>query len=284
MVLATRCSLFTGEWMAHVHGKAGAATYRKGDRLMFRALVPMLMMGILTYFVFRSGVQVTGFVGAGAGCAVAALGFWCARDVFSLEAAADRYYGGAGGEYDVGIVLSRLPQEFHLFNGVGFYAGDVDHIVVGPTGVFVVETKNHSGTISLRNACLCRNGEPLYHDFVRQATAEAMYVKGRLKPQVSCHVRPLVVFTRAKVRVQTAVGGVRVVALSSLIDTIVGRELSLSPEDIRRYAGRLEGLEIAVASRLARELRGALRFSRSVLLAGAAHPGFVRIALRRHSG
>jgi len=97
VVLSTRGSLFTGEWMAHVHGKAGAATYRKGDRLMFRALVPMLMMGILTYFLFRSGVQTTGFVGAGAGCVVMALGFWCMRDVFSLEAAADQHYGGACG-------------------------------------------------------------------------------------------------------------------------------------------------------------------------------------------
>lgn len=269
--------------MAQVHGKAGAATYRKGDRLMFRALVPMLMMGILTYFLFRSGVQTTGFVGAGAGCVVVALGFWCVRDVFSLEAAADQYYGGAGGEYDVGVVLSRLPQEFHVFNGLGFYAGDVDHIIVGPTGVFIVETKNHSGTISLRDGRLCRNGELLNHDFVRQATSEAMYVKGRLQPQVPCHVRPLIVFVRAKVRVQTAVGGVRVVALSSLIDTIVGRAPSLSPEDIRQYTGRLEGFDIAVASRLARELRGALRISHGVLLAGAAHPGFVRIALTRRS-
>jgi hypothetical protein len=243
----------------------------------------MLMMGILTYFLFRSGVQATSFVGAVAGCAVVGLGLWCVHDVFSLEAAADRYYGGAGGEYDVGVVLSRLPQEFHLFNGVGFYAGDVDHIVVGPTGVFVVETKNHAGTITLRDGCLCRNGEPLTHDFVRQARAEAMYVKGRLKPQVPCHVRPLVVFTRAKVRVQAAVEGVRVVALSSLIDTIVGRELSLLPEDIRRYAGCLEGLEIAVASQPAQELRGALSIRRDVLLAGVAHPGLVRIALRRRS-
>jgi hypothetical protein len=229
----------------------------------------MLMMGILIYLLFRSGVRSAGFFGAGAACVVVALGFWCARDVFSLEAAADQYYGGAGGEYDVGVVLSRLPQEFHVFNGLGFYAGDVDHIVVGPTGVFVVETKNHPGTISLRDGRLCRNGELLNHDFVRQATSEAMYVKGRLKPQVPCHVRPLVVFVRAKVRVRTAVGGVRVVALSSLIDAIVGRAPSLSPEDIRRYARRLEGLDIAVASQPAQESRGALRFSRGVSLAGA---------------
>jgi len=155
--------------MAQVHGKAGAATYHKGDRLMYWALVPMVMMGILIYLLFRSGVQTAGFLGAGVACVVVALGFWCVRDVFSLEAAADQYYGGAGGEYDVGVVLSRLPHEFHVFNGLGFYAGDVDHIIVGPTGVFVVETKNHSGTISLRGGRLCRNGELLNHDFVRQA-------------------------------------------------------------------------------------------------------------------
>jgi hypothetical protein len=134
---------------------------------MFQALVPMLMMGILTYLLFRSGVQTTGFLGAGAGCVVVALGFWCVRDVLSLETAADRYYGGAGGEYDVGVVLSRLPQEIHVFKGLGFYADAVDHVIVGPTGVLVVETKNHSGTISLRDGCLCRNGELLNHDFVR---------------------------------------------------------------------------------------------------------------------
>jgi hypothetical protein len=82
--------------MAQVRGKAGTATYRKDDRLMFRALVPMLVMGILTYFLFWSGVQTMGFLGGGAGCVVMGLGFWCVSDVFSLEAAADQYYGGAG--------------------------------------------------------------------------------------------------------------------------------------------------------------------------------------------
>jgi hypothetical protein len=282
-MLATRGGFLVGEWMAYVHGKAGAGTYHKGDRLMLRALVPLLTLGILTYSVFRSGIRTINLVSAAAGGIAVVLGFWCVREVLSLEAAADRYYGGAGGEYDVGAVLSRLPQEFHLFNDVGFYAGDVDHIVVGPTGVFVVETKNHSGTISLKDGCLCRNGKLLDRDFVHQATAEAMYVKGLLNPQVQCHVRPLVVFTRAKVRVLTAVGGVRIVALSSLIDTIVSREPSLSPEDVGQYAGRLEGLGISSTSRGAREPRVALRISHGTWPVGVAHPGSVRIAWRRCS-
>ena len=51
--------------MAQVHGKAGEGTYRKGDRLMFGAVMPMLMMGTLTYFLFRSGLRAGGFVAAG---------------------------------------------------------------------------------------------------------------------------------------------------------------------------------------------------------------------------
>ncbi|MHB8106753.1 MAG: nuclease-related domain-containing protein [Candidatus Cryosericum sp.] len=227
--------------MAQVHGRAGAATYHKGDRLMYEALVPMVIMGILIYLLFRSRVQFTGFLGAGVVCIVVALGFWCVRDVFSLEAIADQYYGGAGGEYDVGAVLLRLPHEFHVFNGLGFYAGDVDHVIIGPTGVFVVETKNHIGTINLRDGRLCRNGKLLDHDFVHQVTSEAMYVKGQLKPRVPCHVRPLLVFVRARVRVPTAVNGVRVITLSSLADAIVGRAPSLSPEDIQCYVERLGG-------------------------------------------
>lgn len=269
--------------MAQVHGKAGAATYRKGDRLMFRALISMLMMGILTYFLFRPGVQTIGFVGAGTICVIVALGFWCVRDVFSLEAAADQYYGGAGGEYDVGVVLSRLPQEFHVFNGLGFYAGDIDHVIVGPTGVFIVETKNHSGTISLKDGCLCRNGDRLTRDFVRQVSSEAMYVKAWLKPQIPCHVRPLVVFSKAKVRVRRPIGGVRIIALVSLMDTITGRAPSLSVEEIQRYVERLEGMNPAIILTLTRARRGTPEAGSDISFSGVAHPGFIRTTSTRRS-
>lgn len=138
-----------------------------------------------------------------------------------------------------------------MFNGLGFYAGDIDHIIIGPTGIFIVETKNHSGTISVRDGCLCRNGDRLTRDFVRQVSSEAMYVKAWLKPQVPCHVRALVVFSRAKVRVRRSIGGVRVVALASLTDTITDRAPSLSTEEIRRYVERLDSA-IALQSTRAR--------------------------------
>jgi Nuclease-related domain/TadE-like protein len=57
---------------------------------------------------------------------------------------------GLSGERQVGRVLaSELPQEYVLINGLKLPrgAGDIDHLVVGPTGVFVVETKTMAGRI-----------------------------------------------------------------------------------------------------------------------------------------
>lgn len=48
-------------------------------------------------------------------------------------------------------LLAGLGNEYSLFNNVLLKdkrGGDIDHIVVGPSGVFVVETKNFRGKIS----------------------------------------------------------------------------------------------------------------------------------------
>jgi len=57
---------------------------------------------------------------------------------------------GISGERHVGHVLAReLPQEFALINGLTLPrgAGDIDHLVVGPSGVFLLETKTMAGRI-----------------------------------------------------------------------------------------------------------------------------------------
>ena len=57
---------------------------------------------------------------------------------------------GMSGERHVGQVMAReLPQEYVLINGLKLPrgAGDIDHLVVGPTGVFLLETKTMAGRI-----------------------------------------------------------------------------------------------------------------------------------------
>jgi len=44
--------------------------------------------------------------------------------------------------------LKKLPKEFVVFNDVILPEryGNIDHVVVGPTGIFVIETKNYTGS------------------------------------------------------------------------------------------------------------------------------------------
>ena len=57
---------------------------------------------------------------------------------------------GFSGERYVGAVLAQeLPGTFSILNGLKLArgAGDIDHLVVGPTGVFLLETKTMAGRI-----------------------------------------------------------------------------------------------------------------------------------------
>ncbi len=56
-------------------------------------------------------------------------------------------YRGVVGEIEVGEALDRLGPEWTVLHAVPVESGlaDIDHLVIGPAGVFVVATKNHSG-------------------------------------------------------------------------------------------------------------------------------------------
>jgi|WetSurMetagenome_2_1015567.scaffolds.fasta_scaffold27354_5 hypothetical protein len=61
------------------------------------------------------------------------------------------YSGGWTGEKQVAKLLTnKLNDDYYLLNDLylGEGGGDIDHIVLGPNGVFVLETKNWSGSIS----------------------------------------------------------------------------------------------------------------------------------------
>ncbi len=61
------------------------------------------------------------------------------------------YSGGWEGEKRVAKLLSsKLSDDYVIINDLCLRSGggDIDHIILGPTGVFVLETKNWSGTIT----------------------------------------------------------------------------------------------------------------------------------------
>ena len=56
-------------------------------------------------------------------------------------------YRGVVGEIEVGEALDRLGPEWGVLHALPVDVGsaDIDHLVIGPAGVFIVMTKNHSG-------------------------------------------------------------------------------------------------------------------------------------------
>lgn len=60
------------------------------------------------------------------------------------------YSGGWEGEKQVAKLLSsKLSDDYFLINDLCLHGGggDIDHVVLGPSGIFVLETKNWSGDI-----------------------------------------------------------------------------------------------------------------------------------------
>jgi hypothetical protein len=59
---------------------------------------------------------------------------------------------GRLGEKLVTELLAGLPDEYYLVNDVGLGAGNIDHVVTGPCGIVVIETKRIAGHIGSEGA------------------------------------------------------------------------------------------------------------------------------------
>jgi hypothetical protein len=64
-----------------------------------------------------------------------------------LNATETPWYVGARGEIAVARVLATLPAAWTVLHSlpVGTKESDIDHLLVGPAGVFTINTKHHSG-------------------------------------------------------------------------------------------------------------------------------------------
>jgi hypothetical protein len=91
-----------------------------------------------------------------------------------LTADARSWYRGALGEIRVAKMLTSLPASWTVLHAVPVGSGDsdLDHVVIGPAGVFTINTKNHSGQrVWVGDETLLVNGHRTNH--LRDARYEA---------------------------------------------------------------------------------------------------------------
>lgn len=107
----------------------------------------------------------------------------------------ERFFVGARGEERVSEILKKLPESYHVFNDFVIGRRHVDHVIVGPAGVFAVETKCWSGKVTIEDGHLLVGGELPDRSPLSQVKREAEDVKRALiKDGWRGDVTPILVF------------------------------------------------------------------------------------------
>ncbi|MGA8745756.1 MAG: nuclease-related domain-containing protein [Solirubrobacterales bacterium] len=142
----------------------------------------------------------------------------------------DRWIRGAEGEESVGAVLDGLAGEgWMAIHDVAISGrGNVDHVVVGPGGIFTIETKSHRGRISV---------DRLDPRWLKQA-----YAEDKLIERISgMEVQALLVFSEAYLvgSVPARRRGVTVLPARMLAGYLGRRKPVMSAQEARGVAERL---------------------------------------------
>ena len=148
-------------------------------------------------------------------------------------------YWEAVGELEVVARLDRLGAGWSVVHGIPgpASAGEsdpsaIDHVVIGPAGVFSVTTYNHTGqNVWVSKRAFIVDGHRLQH--IRRAEAAVGYVERMLEAAVGRHVMAttiIVVIDAGSLQVRDLPRDVFVVAAGSLDTWLLAREHELDPE------------------------------------------------------
>jgi hypothetical protein len=158
---------------------------------------------------------------------------------------------GMQGEQLVTDLLARLPGNFFLVNDVVLPSspGNVDHVVIGPCGVVVIETKHWAGTVLAFRDMWVVNGR-VRKSVAKQADRSAIAVRNFLAsrhPDLPgsrlCFVDAVVVLTNplCRLKVRRARSTTTVVRYSQLLQLILekARQRQVPGTIAARLAGML---------------------------------------------
>jgi hypothetical protein len=160
------------------------------------------------------------------------------------ERAAEMWERGHVGEQTVGAQLERLrPSGFDVFHDVhwpGRKRANIDHVAVGPAGIFVVDAKNWSGTVTVRDGKLRQNG---YHRDKEVAAAKQAGedVGALLQLPWALHVIPVIALAGAGSGGVDQCQGVTVVGHDQLVAWATTLPPQLTPGDVLGIASHLRG-------------------------------------------
>lgn len=164
------------------------------------------------------------------------------------ERIADAHERGAESEEATAAALELLPTDgwkvFHDIAWPGRVYANVDHIVIGPGGVFVIDSQSWSGGIGVTGDVLCQDGRSR-EKAVTEAADAGLAVAELLRGVDVRDVHPVLCFVRDADLAGPA-GNVMVCSTANLVQLIATRPTVLS-----RVAVRTAVLELGAQFRCA---------------------------------
>lgn len=156
---------------------------------------------------------------------------------------------GAAGEDVVAKKLEAFPNGFYVINDLTTPFGNLDHVVVGPTGVFALDTKNFRGMVGADGKGeLLLNGKPTTKPIVNPFMRRMMDIKDKVRALTSGldpYFQGVFVFPSARVEAcWGTTGDVHCIRDEQLFDYIVESKLGtrLRPQDVKLIAQAFLGL------------------------------------------
>jgi hypothetical protein len=178
-----------------------------------------------------------------------ALGFaavgWIVYELFGQPLDILSWKRGAIGEQATATLLAGLPDRFVVLHDrqIPGSQANIDHVVVGPTGVFVVETKRYRGSLTIRDNELfieSRRKTTIVEQAIREAEAVRRVLIDAGESALS--ITPILCMHLTELPWRTpTIAGVAIVGPRGLTKSILGGTGPLTSEDVIRVARILEG-------------------------------------------
>ena len=151
------------------------------------------------------------------------------------ERAERAWAAGAEGEARVARILDELQLQgwkaLHDVRWPGRPRANLDHLLVGPGGVIIVDAKNWTGNVQLRNGVLKQNGYSRERD-VSGVLQQCAAVAALLEPQHRRLAQGWLCMVQQSTMCGIAASGTRIEGLDTLRDAVGSLPAVLDPETV----------------------------------------------------
>jgi hypothetical protein len=176
--------------MPQQYGQAGKSTRRMAEKRRNKAIVivgvGLLVVAVVIPVNFGAYGGITIFVLA---LFAKALPDILDRQTRRIDRTARHADRGARAEEVAGDLPGDLGDDFLVVHDVDSPYGNIDHVVINrENGVFLIETKSHSGLVEVDGGEILLNGYPPEKNFVGQTLQNSYWLRDLIRDRLGVEV------------------------------------------------------------------------------------------------